>query len=87
MIQENFPELKKNDMKLDIERSYCILETILTQNDQHKTYCSEATGLWTIGKKSFGYPALGRGVTYKGKTIILTSHFFYSNALNQKKVE
>lgn len=45
MIQENFPELKKNDMKLDIERSYCILENILTQNNQHKTYSSEATGL------------------------------------------
>ena len=44
VTQENFPKLK-NDMKLDIERSYCLPENILTQNNQHKTYSSKVTGL------------------------------------------
>ena len=37
VTQENFLKLK-NDMELDIERSYCLPENILTQNNQHKTY-------------------------------------------------
>ena len=66
VTQENFPKLK-NDMKLDIERSYCLPENILTQNNQHKTYSSKVTGLWRTGKKILWVFSFRKGCDFKGE--------------------